>query len=84
MRERVTVVTLSVCLSTSDFEDGGAFMFETGINVELCNNLSSLNVAFFKNGPSRRKKRGNFAHSNSTTRDTAPYSSRAEAVMKLT
>ena len=30
---RVTVVSLFVCLSTSDFEDGGVFMFETGINV---------------------------------------------------
>ena len=30
---RVTVVSLSVCLSTSDFEDDGIFTFETGINV---------------------------------------------------
>ena len=33
MRERVTVVSLSVSLSTSDFEDDGVFWFETGINV---------------------------------------------------
>ena len=26
-------VCLSVCLSTSDFEDDGVFTFETGINV---------------------------------------------------
>ena len=30
---RVIVVSLFVCLSTSDLEDGGVFMFETGINV---------------------------------------------------
>ena len=33
MRERVTVVSLSVCLCPSDFEDNGVFTFETGINV---------------------------------------------------
>ena len=27
------VVSLSVCLSTSDFEDDGVFTFEMGINV---------------------------------------------------
>ena len=30
---RVTVVNLSVCLSTSDLEDGGVFTSETGIKV---------------------------------------------------
>ena len=32
--EMFTVVSLSVCLSTSYFEDGGIFKFETGINVK--------------------------------------------------
>ena len=30
---KVTVVSLYFCLSTCDFEDGGIFKFETGINV---------------------------------------------------
>ena len=42
---RVTVVSLSVCLSTSDFEDGGIFTFENGHQRELGDNLSPLNVA---------------------------------------
>ena len=33
-----------VCLSTSDFEDGGVFMFE---QRELGDDLSPLNVALF-------------------------------------
>ena len=44
---RVTVVSLSVSLSTSDFEDGGVFTFETGINVNLGDDLSPLKVALF-------------------------------------
>ena len=34
-----------VCLSTSDFEDGGIFTFENGHQRELGDNLSPLNVA---------------------------------------
>ena len=39
------VVSLSLCLSTSDFEDDGVLTFEMG--SELGNNLSPLNVALF-------------------------------------
>ena len=46
---RVTVVNLSVCLSTSDFEDGGVYMFEMGINVNyIVDNLSLLNVVIIR------------------------------------
>ena len=40
MHEMDTVVSLSVCLSTSDFEDGSVFMFENGHQRELGDNLS--------------------------------------------
>ena len=52
----------------SDFEDGSIFTFEKGHQRELGDDLSPLNVAlFFLRSLSRRKKRGNFAYSTSTT-----------------
>ena len=58
MRERITVVSMSVCLSlsvlsTSDFEDNGVFSFEAGINVKL---KSIKCGTFLKNSPIWEKK----------------------------
>ena len=40
-------VCLSVCLSTSDFEDNSDFTFENGHQCELGDDLSQLNMALF-------------------------------------
>ena len=49
MRERVTVVTLSVCQSVSLFNsgEGAVFRVETYISIILGDYLSPLNVALF-------------------------------------
>ena len=47
MCERVTVVTLSLCVSLFDFGEGSIFSVET-YQHNLGDNLIILNVAFFR------------------------------------
>ena len=47
MRERVTVISLSVCQHLMS-KTAAVFTFETGMNHELGDDLSLLNVMFKK------------------------------------
>ena len=78
MRERVTVVSLSVCQHL--ISKTMAFSLLKVASTELGDDLSPLNVAlFFEKRPYLGEKKSvNFAHSTSTTRYTAHLGSHAE------